>query len=62
VYAEQEGIVNVRTDETPGREVVEQARAALSADELARATEIGRRLTIEEALELSRLGRETLAS
>jgi hypothetical protein len=44
-------------DETPGREFVEQARAALSADELIRATEAGRRLTIEEALELARAPR-----
>ena len=55
VYAQQEGIVNVYSDETPGREFVDQARAALSADEVARATEAGRRLTIKEALDLARL-------
>ena len=37
----------------PGREFVDQARAALSADEIARATEAGRRLTISEALALA---------
>ena len=37
VYAQQEGIVNVYSDETPGREFVDQARAALSADDVARA-------------------------
>ena len=52
VYAHQEGIVNVYSDETPGREFVDQARAALSADDVARATEVGRRLTIKEALDL----------
>ncbi len=52
--AEQEGIVVVYSDETPGRELVAQARAALSADELARATEIGRQLTLAKALELAR--------
>ena len=37
-----------------GTRFVEQARAALPADELARATEVGRRLTIKEALDLAR--------
>jgi predicted ATPase len=54
VYAQQEGIVNVYSDETPGREFVDQARAALSADAVARAAEVGRRLTIKEALDLAR--------
>jgi predicted ATPase len=55
VYAQQDGIVNVYSDETPGREFVDQAKAALSADEVARATEAGRRLTIKEALDLARI-------
>jgi hypothetical protein len=55
VYAQQEGIVNVYSDETPGREFVDRARAALSADDVARATEVGRRLTIKEALDLARV-------
>jgi tetratricopeptide (TPR) repeat protein len=54
VYAQDEGIVVVYSDETPGRELVDLARAALSADEAARATEAGRRLTIEKALALAR--------
>lgn len=54
VYAHQEGIVNVYSDETPGRDLVDQARAALSAHDVARATEAGRRLTIREALDLAR--------
>jgi predicted ATPase/class 3 adenylate cyclase len=53
VYAQDEGIVVVYSDETPGRELVEQARAALSPEDLARANELGRRLTIEEALDLA---------
>jgi hypothetical protein len=44
----------VYSDETPGREFVDQARAALSADEVARATEVGSRLTIKETLDLAR--------
>ena len=54
MLAQEEGIVVVYTDETPGRELVEQARGALSVEELARATEAGRRLTLADALELAR--------
>jgi hypothetical protein len=57
VYAQQEGIVNVYSDETPGREFVDQARAALPADDAGRAAEVGRRLTIQEALDLARISR-----
>jgi tetratricopeptide (TPR) repeat protein len=57
VYADQEGIVNVYSDEKPGRDFVERARAALSAADVARATEIGSKLTIREALDLARLPR-----
>ncbi len=54
MLAEQGGIVVVYSDETPGRELVERAREALSEEELARATQAGRRLTLAEALELAR--------
>jgi tetratricopeptide (TPR) repeat protein len=54
VYAHEEGIVNVYSDETPGREFVDRAREALSADEVAHATEAGRGLTIKETLDLAR--------
>ena len=54
VFAQDEGIVVVYSDETPGRELVEQARGALSAEDLEKATEAGRRLTVDEALELAR--------
>jgi hypothetical protein len=54
LYAQEEGIVNVYSDETPGREFVDQARAALSADAVARAAEVGRRLTINETLAMAR--------
>jgi tetratricopeptide (TPR) repeat protein len=59
VYAHQEGIVNVYSDETPGREFVDQARASLSADVMASATEVGSKLTIGEALDLARLPQTT---
>jgi predicted ATPase/class 3 adenylate cyclase len=53
-YAAQEGIVNVYSEETPGREFVDRARAELSAADLAEASAIGSSLTIEEALDLAR--------
>ena len=55
VYAGQEGIVVIYSDENPGRELVEQARASLSEADVTRATETGRRLTINQALELARI-------
>jgi predicted ATPase/class 3 adenylate cyclase len=54
VFAQDEGIAVVYSEETAGRELVEQARAELSAAELAAATDAGRRLTIDGALELAR--------
>ena len=55
VYANQEGIVVIYSDENPGRDFVEQARASLSDVDVARATEVGRRLTIKQALDLARI-------
>ncbi|MEX1335332.1 MAG: NB-ARC domain-containing protein, partial [Candidatus Limnocylindrales bacterium] len=55
VYAGQEGIVVIYSDENPGRELVEQARASLSEADVARANETGRRLTIGQVLELARI-------
>ena len=52
--AQQEGIVNVYSEATHGREFLDRAQDGLSADQIARATEIGRRLTIKEALDLAR--------
>ena len=57
VLSQEEGIVVAYYGETPGREPVEQARAALSADELARATEAGRRMTVADALALASVER-----
>jgi predicted ATPase/class 3 adenylate cyclase len=54
VYAQQEGIVNVYSNENPGREFVDRARALLSEEQLANATEVGRRLTIKQALDYTR--------
>ena len=59
VYAHQEGIVNIYSDETPGREFVDQARAALSVEEVMHATEVGGKLTIDEALRLARIPQTT---
>jgi len=54
VYADQEGIVNVYSDQTPGREFVDRARESLSEEDATRATEMGRRLTIKQVLDLVR--------
>ncbi len=61
VYAQGEGIVNVYTDETPGRAYVDQARESLSAEEVEQATEAGRALTIRQALDLARVPDEAAA-
>lgn len=54
VYAHQEGIVNVYSEETPGREFVDRARAALSEADVARAEQVGRRLLVKQVLDLAR--------
>jgi hypothetical protein len=54
VYAQREGIAVIYSEDTPGREFVDQAHVALPADDAARATEAGRKLTIKEALDLAR--------
>jgi len=59
VYAQEEGIAVIYTEDTPGREFVDQARASLSADVVASATEVGSKLTIGEALDLARLPQTT---
>jgi len=54
VYASQEGIVNVYTEQPVGRDFIDGARAELSPEDVTDATEAGRRLTIKEALDLAR--------
>ena len=54
VYARQEGIVNIYSDETPGREFVDRARAALPAERADQAAEIGRSLSVRQVLALAR--------
>jgi predicted ATPase len=56
VYARQEGIVNVYTEQPVGRDFIDGARAELSREEVTNATEGGRLLTIKEALDLARGG------
>ena len=41
-------------DETPGREFVDRARAALPAGRADQAAEIGRRLSVRQVLDLAR--------
>ena len=56
IYAREEGIVNVYGDNPVGRELIDRARASLAAEDVIRATEAGRRLTIAETLEMARPG------
>jgi hypothetical protein len=51
----------VYSDETPGREFIDQAEAALAPDGVARAREVGRRVSIKEALDLARVPQSALA-
>ena len=55
-FAQDEGIAVVYGEDTSGRELIEAARAELSAEALAAATEAGRKLSIDEALALARAG------
>jgi len=54
VYAGEEGIVNVYSEDSSGRELIDRARASLAPGDASRATEAGRKLTIAEALALAR--------
>jgi hypothetical protein len=53
--ARPRSIVNVYAAETQGRELVDGARAALPPEEALRAADVGRVLTIEDALDLARV-------
>lgn len=55
IYAGQEGIVNVYSDQNPGREFVDRARASLPEEDVDRATELGRGLTISQVIDLARV-------
>jgi tetratricopeptide (TPR) repeat protein len=54
VFAREEGIVNVYSEDVPGHGYVERAKAELEADEIDGATEEGRSLSVKEALKLAR--------
>jgi hypothetical protein len=54
VYAQQDGIVNVYTEQPVGRDLIDAARSALSPEDATGATETGRLLSISEALDLAR--------
>jgi predicted ATPase len=54
VYAQQDGIVNVYTEQPVGRDLIDAARSELSPEAATNATEAGRLLAISEALDLAR--------
>jgi predicted ATPase/class 3 adenylate cyclase len=55
IFAREEGIVNVYSEDAPGREYVERAKAELRTDDLESAMEKGRSLSVKEALALARV-------
>ena len=54
VFALEEGIMNVYSDDDPGREYVERAKSELGTSDLESATGIGRAFSVKEALDLAR--------
>ena len=54
IFAREEGIVNVYSEDVPGHAYVERAKAELVADEVDGATDEGRSMSVKEALELAR--------
>jgi hypothetical protein len=54
VFALEEGIMNVYSEDDPGREYVERAKSELGTSDLESATGIGRALSVKEALDLAR--------
>lgn len=53
VFAHDEGIAVIYGEDTTGPELIDAARASLSAEALAAATEAGRKLSIDQALALA---------
>jgi len=47
--------VNVYSEDAPGRQYVERAKAGLRAEDLESATQKGRSLSVKEALALARV-------
>lgn len=53
-FSEEEGIVNVYSEDSPGRPYVEAAKAELSAEVIGAAEKDGRELTVREAMKMVR--------
>jgi tetratricopeptide (TPR) repeat protein len=60
VFTVEEGVVNVYSEGVPGHDIIERAKAEVAPDELDRALEEGRTLSVSEALELARAGRQVV--
>jgi tetratricopeptide (TPR) repeat protein len=52
-FSEQEGIVNAYAENFPGKEYIESAKGELSTEEINKASEEGRKLSVDAILELS---------
>ena len=55
LFTLEEGIVNVYSEDAPGREYVERAKSELRTADLESATKKGRSLSVKEALALARV-------
>ncbi|MEP6665382.1 MAG: adenylate/guanylate cyclase domain-containing protein [Nocardioidaceae bacterium] len=53
-FSEEEGIVNVYSDDSPGRPYLDGARAELSGEDIDEAEKDGRNLTVREAIRMVR--------
>jgi predicted ATPase/tetratricopeptide (TPR) repeat protein len=51
-FSEEEGIVNVYSEDSPGRPYLDGAKAALSGEDITRAEKDGRKLTVREAMRI----------
>ena len=54
VFTVEEGVVNVYSEGVPGHDIIERAKAGVAPDDLDRAVEEGRTLSVTEALDLAR--------
>jgi predicted ATPase len=60
IFTQEEGIVNVYSEDAPGLAYVEQAKAELKANEIETVTKEGRSLSVKQALDLARAGEPAL--
>jgi hypothetical protein len=60
VFTVEEGVVNVYSEGVLGHDIIERAKVGLAPDDLDRAVEEGRSLSVTAALDLARSGRQVV--